>query len=120
MGYNLYKSKGDNMATTLNFVNYVCEQLEGIGEITYKKMFGEYMVYLNSKPVITVCDNTAFVKELDCIKEDMKASDVGYPYDGAKVHYILDIDNAEFSKKIVLKIEEVTPLPKKRINKKLK
>jgi len=102
------------MATTLNFINYVCEQLDGIGEITYKKMFGEFMVYLNGKPVITVCDNTAFVKKLECIKEDMKTSEVGYPYNGAKEHYILDIDNAEFSKEIVLKIEKVTPLPKKK------
>ena len=38
----------------------------------------------------------------------------GYPYKGAKEHYILDIDNSEFSKNIVKKIEEVTPVPKKK------
>jgi len=105
------------MATTIDFINYVCEQLEGIGEISYKKMFGEYMVYLNNKPVIIVCDNTAFVKKLDCIEELMKNASTGYPYDGAKEHYILDIDNSEFSKNAVLEIEKVTPLPKRKSKK---
>ncbi len=102
------------MSTSLDFINYVCEQLGGIGNITYKKMFGEYMVYLNSKPVITVCDNTAYVKKLDVIAEMMQNADVGFPYKGAKEHYILDIDNAEFCKEVISKVEEVTPIPKKK------
>ncbi len=102
------------MASSLNYINYVCDQLEGIGNISYKKMFGEYMIYLNSKPVIIVCDNTAFVKKIEFIKNYMKNANVGFPYKGAKEHYILDIDNSEFSKNIVLEIEKVTPMPKKK------
>ncbi len=102
------------MATSLDFINYVCEQLNGIGNITYKKMFGEYMVYLNDKPVIVVCDNIAFVKKLDIITEMMQNADVGFPYKGAKEHYVLDIDNADFCKSVVTKIETVTPIPKSR------
>ncbi len=106
------------MATSVDFIKYVCEQLNGIGNVTYKKMFGEYMVYLNDKPVIIVCDNTTFIKKLDCIKDDMKNASLGYPYKGAKEHYILDIDNSDFSKDIILKIEKITPIPKKRSSKK--
>jgi len=102
------------MATSLDFINYVCEQLKDIGNITYKKMFGEYMVYLNDKPVIIVCDNVAFVKKLDNIKEMMQDANVGFPYKGAKEHYVLDIDNADFCKKVIVKIEEVTPIPKSK------
>lgn len=102
------------MATSESFINYVCEQLQGIGEITYKKMFGEYMVYLNAKPVITVCDSVAYVKELGIIADLMKNADKGFPYKGAKEHYILDIENAELSKEVVTKIEKVTPMPKPR------
>ena len=102
------------MATSESFIEYVCEQLNGVGEIRYKKMFGEYIVYVNDKPVITVCDDTAFVKQLDCIKEMMKDADIGYPYEGAKEHYVLDIDNSDFCKEIVTEVEKVTPLPKKK------
>ncbi len=102
------------MATTIEYIEYVCEQINGIGEIRYKKMFGEYMVYVNDKPVIIVCDNTAFVKKLPCIEKEMKEAQTGYPYKGAKEHYILDIDNAEFCKSIIMEVEKVTPLPKPR------
>lgn len=102
------------MATSLDFINYVCDQINGIGDTRYKKMFGEFMVYVNDKPVIIVCDNTAFVKKLDCIEEMMKDAETGYPYKNAKEHYILDIDNAEFCKTVVAEIEKVTPVPKPR------
>ena len=35
------------MASSPEFVNYICEQLEGLGAVRSRKMFGEYMVYLN-------------------------------------------------------------------------
>ncbi len=102
------------MATTESFINYVVEQLNGVGNISYKKMFGEYMVYVNGKPVITVCDNTAFVKKHDCINKLMESADTGFPYEGAKEHYVLDIDNLELSKQVALALEAVTPTPKPR------
>jgi len=77
-------------------------------------MFGEYMVYLNNKPVIIVCNNVAYVKKLDSITEIMKNANLGFPYKGAKEHYILDIDNSDFCKKLIAKIEEVTPSPKSK------
>ena len=102
------------MATTIEYIEYVCEQIEGIGDIRYKKMFGEFMVYVNDKPVIIVCDNNAFVKKLDCIEEMMKNAETGYPYSGAKEHYVLDIDNSEFCKSIIIELEKVTPVPKSK------
>lgn len=102
------------MATTNEYIEYVCDQIKGVGEIRYKKMFGEYMVYVNDKPVIIVCDNVPFVKELDSIKDMMKDAEKGYPYKNAKEHYILDIDNKEFSKSVIVELEKVTPVPKKK------
>ena len=104
------------MATTNEYIEYVCEQINGIGDIRYKKMFGEFMVYVNDKPVIIVCNNVPFVKKLDCITEKMQNAEVGYPYKGAKEHYVLDIDNSEFCKSIIIEIEKVTPVPKKKKN----
>ena len=100
------------MATTNEYIEYVCDQIKGIGEIRYKKMFGEYMVYVNNKPVIIVCDNVAFIKKLDCIEEIMKDAEIGYPYKAAKEHYVLDIDNQELCKTVVTEVEKVTPMPK--------
>ncbi len=102
------------MATTQDYIEYVCEQINGIGEVRYRKMFGEYMVYVNDKPVIIVCDNVAFVKKLEVIQEMMQNAEYGIPYQGAKEHYILDIDNSDFCRDVVKKLEEVTPLPKSK------
>jgi TfoX/Sxy family transcriptional regulator of competence genes len=102
------------MATTQKYIEYVCEQISGIGDIRYRKMFGEYMIYINNKPVIIVCNSIPYVKELDEIKSLMVNAEKGPPYKGAKEHYILDIDDADFSKKVVLELEKVIPFPKKK------
>ena len=100
------------MATTADFIEYVCEQIAGAWDVRSKKMFGEYMVYVNDKPILLVCDNMVYVKKLDCIAEKMQNASTGSPYSGAKEHYLLDIDNADFSREIVAMLEPVTPLPK--------
>ena len=105
------------MATDKEFIEYVCEQIRGIGEVTYKKMFGEYMAYVNSKPVLLVCDNTVYVKKLEVVKELLQDAEVGIPYGGSKEHYILDIDDSELSKQVVIALEKVTPLPKRAVKK---
>ena len=102
------------MATSVDYIEFVCEQISGIGAIRYKKMFGEYMVYINDKPILLVCDHTVFVKKLDCIADKMSISECGIPYKGAKEHYILDIDQPAFCKEIILELEKVTPIPKPR------
>jgi len=104
--------KGDNMATTLDFMEYICDQIRGVGAIRYRKMFGEYMVYIDEKPILLVCDNVVFVKCFDCVKEKMKEAEKGFPYSGAKEHYILDIDNSEFCKEVITLLEQVITIPK--------
>lgn len=106
------------MATTVDFMNYICEQISGAWEIRYKKMFGEYMVYVNDKPILLVCDNTVFVKQIDCVKAVLENAEKGIPYKSAKEHYILDIDNAELSREVASILEENTAVPKPRKKKK--
>lgn len=102
------------MATTQEYMEYVCEQIDGVGDIRYKKMFGEYMVYVNNKPILLICDSIVYVKELEVIYEIMKNAPKGIPYKGAKEHYILDIDNKELSREVILELERIIPIPKPR------
>jgi TfoX/Sxy family transcriptional regulator of competence genes len=102
------------MASDLDYVQYVIDQIKTSGIITYKKMFGEYLIYLNNRPVVMICDNTAFVKMLDCIKPLMKNEKIGFPYEGAKEHYIVNVDNSEHLGKIVMALEKNIPIPKKK------
>lgn len=102
------------MATTQDYIEFVCGQVRGDWDIRYKKMFGEYMVYVNDKPVLLVCDNTVFVKPLDALAELMANAEKGHPYDGAKEHYILDIEDADLVARVLPVLEAQTPLPRPR------
>ena len=102
------------MATSKEYMEYVCEQLRDIDGVTYKKMFGEYMVYVHEKPVLLVCDNTVLVKEVPELAELMRDAPEGYPYDGAKLHYLLDIEDRELTGRVIAILEPITPLPRRR------
>ncbi|MDY3905596.1 MAG: TfoX/Sxy family protein [Lawsonibacter sp.] len=102
------------MSSSLDFVHYVCEQLEGVGAIRSRKMFGEYMVYVNDKPVVMVCDDTVFVKMLPCLADLLADRPTAPLYEGAKDHYVLDPDDRETLRRAAELAEEVTPLPKKK------
>jgi TfoX/Sxy family transcriptional regulator of competence genes len=102
------------MATTVDYIEYVCEQVRGTGSVRYKKMFGEYMVYVDDKPILLVCDDTVFVKMLPCLDALMSDAEQGCPYDGAKEHYVLDIDNVGLVRDVVAALLPVTVVPKPR------
>ena len=67
--------------------------------------------------MFTVCDNTVFVKEVKELADIMTEAERGYPYNGAKEHYILDIENAELVEQVVKVLKQVIPVPKKKIKK---
>ena len=100
------------MATTPEYIEFAAAQVFGCGVVRYRKMFGEYMVYVNDKPILLVCDNTVYVKILPCLEALMTDAERGFPYDGAKEHYILDIDNLDLTQNVVTALEAVTPIPK--------
>ena len=114
MYYTMLKMVQNIMSTSTDYIKFVCDQIKGIGDIRYKKMFGEYVVYINDKPILLVCDNTVFVKKLDDISTQMKDSDTDYPYKNAKEHYILDIQNIELTKNVIEILEQITTVPKPR------
>ena len=102
------------MASHRDFVDYVAEQLGEAGAIRSRKMFGEYMVYVNERPVLTLCDNRVFVKKLPQVAVLMADAECGYPYEGAKEAYLLNLgDDARIDALLPMLVEH-TPLPRPR------
>lgn len=102
------------MATSADFAAYAADQLTGCGIIHTRRMFGEYMVYVNQKPLLLLCDNQAYVKPLPELSQLLAAADKGVPYPGAREHYVLDIDQRELLRQVVAIMEPLTPLPRPR------
>jgi DNA transformation protein len=77
------------MATPQATVDDLLDRLAGTGRVTAKKMFGEYCLYWNDKPVALVCDGVLYVKPTAAGRELVPDADEGPPYPGAKPHLVL-------------------------------
>lgn len=106
------------MATSGEYIEFVCEQLEGIDGVSYRKMFGEYMVYVHGKPILLVCDNTVMVKKAPELASILSDAPDAIPYEGGKAHYLLDIENRPLVREVIAILEPITPFPQKRAKKK--
>lgn len=102
------------MACTTDFIDFICEILRPLGDVRYRKMMGDYVIYVNDKCVITACDNCAYIKKLKRIESLMEGSEIGYPYDGAKENYILDFSDQRKVREVISIIWEELPFPKKK------
>ena len=98
------------MASTPEFVRYACEQLAGAGSIRHRKMFGEYLIYVDERPVVLVIGNTAYVKRLPVL-EDLGLAE-GFPFPGGPAYYVLDIDAADQSRDAAARAAAVSAFPK--------
>lgn len=106
------------MASSTEYIEFVCSQLEGVGLIRPKRMFGDWLVYIDEKPAILVCDELCYVKMIPEIAELMQEALTGHPYPGAKEHYILDIEHRDEACRVAKILAEVLPYPKVRKKKK--
>ena len=105
------------MACNSDFIDFICQQIAPVGEIRYRKMFGDYMIYANDKPVVIVCDDIAYVKKHQAIEQLMQEAECGCPYEGAKEHYVLDVSMQQHTIEVVKALEAVLPYPKSRAKK---
>ena len=107
------------MASSLDFVEYICEQLSGAGEITYKKMFGEYGIYCNEKIVGVICDNQFFVKKTEAGAAVYPNCEEAAPYTTAQAQFVIDsVDDRNLMAKFISATYNELPIPKPKRKKK--
>lgn len=102
------------MACTQEYIDFVCTQLEGTGVVRAKRMFGDWMIYIDEKPIILACDNLCYVKPRPEIAECMADALMSSPYPGCKPYYLLDIEHRALVHRVVEALLPVVPYPKKR------
>jgi len=83
------------MATDQNTVNFLLDQLSGLGAASAKKMFGEYCLYLSGKPVGLVCDDQLYLKPTTAGRAVLAQVMEGTPYPGARPHLLITPDRWE-------------------------
>ena len=103
------------MGSDKSFMDFVADQMENAGGVTYRKMFGEYAVYRSGKVVALVCDNQLFVKPTIGGRAFIGEVTEGAPYSGAKPFFLIDdkLDDREWLGELIRITTEELPLPKK-------
>jgi TfoX/Sxy family transcriptional regulator of competence genes len=113
------------MASKQSTVDFILDQIRAAGDVSARKMFGEYAIYCGKKIVGLVCDDRLFVKKTDVGKTYAVRCLEKSPYDGAKPCFLISqkrVDNREWITELIrtTSSELPEPLPKKARPKKAK
>ncbi len=105
------------MASDKKFLDFIVDQLENVGQVTYRQMFGEYAVYSDGKIFALVCDNKLFIKPTASGRAFIRDVVEAPPYPGAKPSLLIGdkIDDREWLSELVrITLPELPePKPKK-------
>lgn len=78
------------MASSLDTVHYICDQA-GLGpRLTFKRMFGEFGLYVDGKVVAFVCDDQLYLKPTAEGERYLGTVKLAPPYPVAKNHFLLE------------------------------
>ncbi len=77
------------MASRVETAQYICDQA-GLGRrLTYRKMFGEFALYLDGKVLGLICDDELFLKPTPECKAYLGEVTEKPPFPGAKNFFLL-------------------------------
>jgi TfoX/Sxy family transcriptional regulator of competence genes len=80
------------MASRVGTVQFICDQA-GLGKrLTFRKMFGEYALYLDGKVVALICDDQLFLKPTPEGRAYLGDVSEAAPFPGAKNFFLLSAD----------------------------
>ena len=92
----------------------MAEQLSGAGEITWKKMFGEYGLYCDGKLFANVSDDQLFIKITEAGRSLFPGLREAPPYPGAKEYFLIEnVDDRDFLTALTLITCQALPEAKK-------
>ena len=83
------------MGTRAETVEFLTDQLSALPAIRSRRMFGEYCLYCDDKPVAFVCDDELFVKPTDAGRAYIGTPDEAPAYPGSKMYFRVSGDRWE-------------------------
>lgn len=101
------------MASNPDFVQYIVDQCSGAGEVSARKMFGDYCIYCSGKPFGLVSDNAFYIKPTEAGRKLLRVEDRRPPYEGAKPYFFIeDVDDHTYLSLLVKATCAELPYPK--------
>ena len=101
------------MPSSKEFLNFILDQTSSCGEVSYRAMMGEYIVYYSGKIVGGIYDDRFLVKKTDAAKRLIPDAPEEVPYEGAKKMLLVEnVDDRDFLEKLLSEIFAELYLPK--------
>lgn len=109
-----FKLKNLPMASDQKFIDFIIDQIDTSGQITYKKMFGEYGLYSDGKLFGLVCDNKLFIKPTQSGRDFIVDVVEEAPYPGAKPSFLIEekLEDRDWLQQLVNITVKELPEPK--------
>ena len=106
------------MSSTQSFLEFVLGQISELKGISYRYMMGEYVIYYQQKVIGGIYDDRFLLKPtksaVKILEETGLPCQMAIPYPGGKEMIIVDIDDSEWTCRLIQSVAEDLPLPKKR------
>ena len=100
------------MSSTLEFVQFVADQLSLAGDVAYRRLFGEYGLYCDGKFFGTVEDNQLFIKITAPGEALLGEPVIASPHEGSRMYLIEDLEDRAFLAQLVQTTCQALPAPK--------
>ncbi len=103
------------MASSKEYFEFVKEQLSLLGDVSYRAMMGEYIIYYQDKVIGGIYDDRFLVKPTASAKRLMPDAAFELPYEGAKEMLLVEeIEDRDFLVELFNAMVDELPAPKKR------
>ncbi len=101
------------MSSSKDYLEFILGQLNGLEDISYKAMMGEFILYYKGKIVGGIYDDRLLVKPVKSAISYMPDAEYELPYDGAKEMLLVDdVDNRDYLAGLFDAIYDELPYPK--------
>lgn len=100
--------------TSQKTVEYVVDQMAAAGPVSFRKMFGEYGIYLDGKMFALICDDQLFIRPTEAGRALLGTVTEGSPYPGAKPHFVIagdQFDNRDLLGQLARATADALPMP---------
>lgn len=105
------------MSSKQETVDLILKQMTAAGDVSARKMFGEYGIYCDGKMVATVCDDQLFVKPTAAGRAFIGKVVEASPYPGARPGFLISpkqYKDFEWLSELIKITSQELPLPKKK------
>ncbi len=103
------------MASGRDYLEYILEQLPETGEVTFRPMMGEFIIYFREKVIGGIYDDRFLIKPTESSKRLLPNAPLEAPYEGAREMLLVEeTDNREFLKELLEAMYPELPAPKKK------